>query len=73
MEWEMLCRLSMMMGFLFAGFLFLLLGGLIVLINPWWNETLKLFDVIGAMLLFSALVGIVRLIIIWPIKDEEED
>ena len=53
--------------------LLLIAGGLVILINPWWNETLKLFDVIGAMLLFSALVGIVRLIIIWPIKDEEED
>ena len=53
--------------------LLLIAGGLAILINPWWNETLKLFDIIGAMLLFSALVGIVRLIIIWPIKDEEEE
>ena len=52
--------------------LLLIAGGLIILINPWWNETMKLFDAIGIMLLFSALVGIVRLIIIWPIKDEEE-
>ena len=52
--------------------LLLIAGGVIILINPWWNETMKLFDAIGIMLLFSALVGIVRLIIIWPIKDEEE-
>ena len=52
--------------------LLLIAGGLIILVNPWWNETIKLFDVIGVMLLFSSLVGIVRLIIIWPIKDEEE-
>ena len=52
--------------------LLLIIGGLIVLINPWWSETIVLFDVIGVMLLFSALVGIVRLIIIWPIKEEEE-
>ena len=52
--------------------LLLLAGGLMILINPWWNETMKLFDAIGIMLLFSTLVGIVRLIIIWPIKDEEE-
>ena len=52
--------------------LLLIAGGLIILINPWWNETLKLFDGIGVMLLFSSLVGIVRLIIIWPIKDEED-
>ena len=47
-------------------------AGLVILINPWWNEPVKLFDVIGVMLLFSSLVSIVRLIIIWPIKDEEE-
>ena len=47
-------------------------AGLVILVNPWWNETLKLFDIIGVMLLFSALVGIIRLIIIWPIKDEED-
>ena len=60
---------------LFIGIVFSLLliaGGVIILVNPWWNETLKLFDVIGMMLLFSSLVGIVRLIIIWPIKDEED-
>ena len=53
--------------------LLLIAGGVVILINPWWNETVKLFDAIGVMLLFSSLVGIVRLIIIWPIKDEEED
>ena len=47
-------------------------AGLVILINPWWNEPTKLFDVIGGMLLFSSLVSIVRLIIIWPIKDEKE-
>ena len=52
--------------------LLLIAGGVIILVNPWWNETTKLFDATGIMLLFSALVGIVRLIIIWPIKDEEE-
>ena len=52
--------------------LLLIAGGLMILINPWWNETARLFDVIGVMLLFSSLVSIVRLIIIWPIKDEEE-
>ena len=53
--------------------LLLIAGGVIILVNPWWNEAVKLFDAIGVMLLFSSLVGIVRLIIIWPIKDEEED
>lgn len=44
--------------------------GLIVLINPWWDEPIKLFDVIGGMLLFSSVVSIVRLIFNWPIKGE---
>ena len=42
--------------------------GLLVLINPWWKEINQLFDVIGCMLLYSAAVGIVRLIFLWPIK-----
>lgn len=48
----------------------LVLFGLIVLVNPWWDSPDKLFDVIGGMLLFSSLVGIVRLIYIWPLKSE---
>ncbi len=46
--------------------------GLIVLIHPWWHSTAALFDIIGVMLLFSSLVGIVRLIFIWPIRSEKE-
>ncbi len=48
----------------------LILFGLIVLVNPWWNEPTKLFDVIGGMLLFSSVVSILRLVFIWPIKGE---
>lgn len=47
-----------------------ILSGLIVLVNPWWNEPTKLFDVIGDMLLFSSVVSIVRLFLNWPIKGE---
>ena len=50
----------------------MILAGLVILVNPWWNEPTKLFDVIGVMLLFSSVVSIVRLFIIWPIKDEKE-
>ena len=59
-SWWVLALLSVMM----------ILFGLIVLINPWWHEPTKLFDVIGGMLLFSSVVSIVRLIINWPIKAE---
>ena len=56
-------------------FLLLLAGllaffGLIVLFNPWWNSPRSLLEVVGGMLLFSSVVSIVRLIFIWPIKDE---
>jgi len=48
----------------------LIVCGLIVLVNPWWNEPTMLFDVIGGMLLFSSIVGIVRLFYLWPIRGE---
>ena len=48
----------------------LVLFGLIVLINPWWNEPIKLFDVIGGVLRFASVVSIARLVFIWPIKAE---
>ena len=48
----------------------MILFGLIVLVNPWWDEPTKLFDVIGGMLIFSSVVSIVRLIFNWPIKGE---
>ena len=47
-----------------------ILSGLVVLINPWWNEPTKLFDVIGGMMMFTSAVSIVRLIFNWPIKGE---
>ena len=56
-------------GLLMALSVLMILFGLIVLINPWWDEPTKLFDVIGGMLLFSSAVSIVRLIFNWPIKD----
>jgi uncharacterized membrane protein HdeD (DUF308 family) len=47
----------------------MVLCGLIVLINPWWNEPTMLFDVIGGMLLFTSIVSIVRLFYLWPIRE----
>ena len=48
----------------------LIICGLVVLVNPWWNNPTMLLDVVGSMLLFSSVVGIVRLILLWPIKRE---
>lgn len=47
----------------------LILCGLIVLVNPWWNEPTMLFDVIGGMLLFSSIVSVARLFYLWPIRE----
>ena len=58
--WQILIVLSALM----------ILFGLIILVNPWWREPTKLFDVIGGMLLFSSVVSVVRLIFNWPIKSE---
>ena len=44
--------------------------GIIILVNPWWDSYSRFFKVIGIMMLFSSLVGILRLIWIWPIKSE---
>jgi uncharacterized membrane protein HdeD (DUF308 family) len=46
-----------------------ILFGLIILINPWWNDPQKLFDVVGGLLLFSSVVSMIRFIFLWPIKN----
>ena len=48
----------------------LIAAGVIILIHPWWNEPAALFDAIGVMLLFSSLVSIIRLFMIWPIRND---
>ena len=48
----------------------LIVFGIIILVNPWWDSFGKFFKVIGVMMMFSSLVSILRLIWIWPIKSE---
>lgn len=48
----------------------LLAIGVLIFLNPWWNTPADLLKIIGAALLFDALVGLLRLIWIWPIKAE---
>ena len=43
--------------------------GVIILINPWW-DTVRLFRIVGVMMLFSSFVSILRVIWLWPIKSE---
>ena len=44
--------------------------GVIIILHPYWNTMAGLYRAIGVMLLFSALVSILHLIWIWPIKSE---
>lgn len=50
--------------------LLLILFGVIVIINQWWNTPGELMNVIGWMIVFSAAVSTLRLIWIWPVKDK---
>jgi len=58
---------------LFVLSLVLIALGVLLLINPWWNEPTRLFNAIGCMMLYSAGVSIVRLICLWPVKGTKED
>ena len=45
--------------------------GLLIIINPWWTTESALLRVIGCAILWSALVAVCRVILIWPIKREK--
>ena len=49
--------------------LLLLLAGLVVLTNPWWDTPGSLMKAIGGMMLFSSAVSIVHVVMIWPFKN----
>lgn len=46
--------------------------GVLIFLNPWWDSPSLLMKVIGGALLFSALVSVLRLIWVWPFKNEKE-
>ena len=46
----------------------LMLAGITILNNPWWHTTHSFVKVIGGTILFAAAAGIVRLILVWPIR-----
>ena len=50
----------------------LLVLGVLIFLNPWWDSPSLLMKVIGGALLFSALVSVLRLIWVWPFKNEKE-
>lgn len=51
----------------------LMVLGVLIFLNPWWDSPSLLMKVIGGALLFSALVSALRLVWIWPFKNEKED
>ena len=46
--------------------------GVLIFLNPWWDSPTLLMKVIGSALLFSAFVSALRLIWVWPFKNEKE-
>ncbi len=48
----------------------LLIGaGIIILNNPWWDSIHSFVKVIGGTVLFASAVGIVRLVLVWPLRN----
>lgn len=46
----------------------LMVAGIVILNNPWWQTQHSFVKVIGGVMLYAAAVGIVRLILVWPIR-----
>ena len=57
-----------MWGLLLLISILLMVAGLTILNNPWWNTAHSLMKVIGGTLLFAAAAGIFRLVMVWPIR-----
>ena len=49
----------------------LMVAGVVILNNPWWRTEHSFVKVIGGVLLYAAAVGIVRLILVWPIRSKQ--
>ena len=43
-------------------------AGIIILNNPWWHSAHSFVKVIGGVILFASATGIIRLILVWPIR-----
>ena len=50
---------------------FMMLAGVMLFLNPWVGTPIALRKVIGAAILFSAIVSALRLIWTWPVKKEK--
>ena len=48
----------------------LIVAGIVILNNPWWDEAHSFVKVIGGVMLYAACVGVIRLILVWPIRSK---
>ena len=46
----------------------LMVAGIVIFNNPWWHTAHSFVKVIGGVMLYAAIVGIIRLILVWPIR-----
>ena len=49
----------------------LMIAGIALFANPWWNTPEKLTKVIGGTVLFSSFVSAIRLIWTWPLRNSK--
>ena len=49
----------------------LIVAGIVLFVNPWWDTPNKLMKVIGGTVLFSSLVSAIRLIWTWPLRSSK--
>ena len=57
-------------GLLIVLSILLFVAGITILNNPWWHTAHSFLKVIGGIILFAAATGIIRLILVWPIRKE---
>ncbi len=43
--------------------------GVILLINPWWDSTAVIKNVIGCMMLLTSVFSIIRVVLVWPFRN----
>ena len=46
----------------------LIVSGIVIFNNPWWQSAHSFVKVIGGVMIYAAFVGIIRLILVWPIR-----
>lgn len=49
----------------------LMIAGIALFVNPWWNTTDMLMKVIGGTVLSSAIISAIRLIWTWPLRNKK--